>query len=140
MSVELKPVKDFLKEQKDLTRVPKEVWPLAERPIPWTGYLAFNEAEELVGVCGFKDVPDKWQRVEIAYMTFPEFERHGYATDMARQLVQFAGESGETKSVIAHTLRKENVSAWICKRVGFTCKGEVNDPEDGLVWRWQYPL
>ena len=140
MAVELKPIKGFLKKKKLLERVPKDLLPLAESPVPWTGYLAFDEKDELVGACAFKDVPDKYHQVEIAYMTFPEFERHGYATEMARLLVEIASSTGEIKAVLAHTLRKENVSAWICKRVGFNCKGEVNDPEDGLVWRWVMPL
>ena len=89
-------------------------------------------------MCAFKEEPDRWKRVEIAYFTFPEYERNGYATAMARGLVEIAIGSEEANAVIAHTLRKENASARICRRLGFDCKGEVMDPEDGMVWRRRF--
>lgn len=133
----LRPICEFLEDTSTLKRVPKELVPLAEKPLPWTGYLAFGEDRALVGVCAFKDVPDENQQVEIAYYTFPEFERRGFATHMARELVALAREAEDARVVLAHTLRKENASARICRRLEFEFKGEVVDPEDGLVWQWR---
>ena len=41
--------------------------------------------------------------------------------------------------VIAHTLPLENASCKILRRCGYERAGGMIDPEDGLVWRWQYP-
>ena len=38
---------------------------------------------------------------------------------------------------IAHTLPEENASTRALRRNGFTLAGAVDDPEDGLVWRWE---
>jgi hypothetical protein len=38
---------------------------------------------------------------------------------------------------IAHTLPEENASTRALRRNGFLFAGEVMDPEDGLVWRWE---
>ncbi|MCB1122558.1 MAG: GNAT family N-acetyltransferase, partial [Verrucomicrobiae bacterium] len=109
MAVVLKPIRDFLAEKQRLDRVPEEMFPLAERPLPWTGYLAFNEKEQLIGMCGFKDVPDADHRVEIAYYTLPEFEANGYATAMARSLLEMAQEHPAASEVIAHPEGRERL-------------------------------
>jgi [ribosomal protein S5]-alanine N-acetyltransferase len=41
--------------------------------------------------------------------------------------------------VIAHTLPIENASCQVLRRCGYRRAGEVIDPQDGLVWRWQRP-
>lgn len=105
------------------------------RPAPWGSYLARREADA-VGLCAFKTAPDPRGRVEIAYMTFPAFERRGHATAMAGALFEIAAEGGATQ-VIAHTLPQENASTGALKRNGFHFAGEAIDPEDGPVWRWE---
>jgi RimJ/RimL family protein N-acetyltransferase len=135
MPVSIKPIAGFLGHPTVLDRVPKEMLPLAEKRLPWTGYLAFC-GTELIGVCAFKDEPTNDGVVEIAYFTFPEFEKRGYATEMARCLVKIATESEEATRVLAHTLKEESASTRICRRLGLEFKGEVNDPEDRWVWRW----
>ncbi|MCZ6673775.1 MAG: GNAT family N-acetyltransferase [Verrucomicrobia bacterium] len=137
MPISIKPICDFLDSADLLKRVPKELLPLAKNRLPWTGYLVFTGDETLVGMCAFKAEPSEQKDVEIAYFTFPEYERKGYATDMARLLVSLAKESDETEIVFANTLRTENASARICRRLGFEFKGGVMDPEDGLVWHWR---
>jgi hypothetical protein len=39
--------------------------------------------------------------------------------------------------VVAHTLPEENASNRALRSGGFEFAGEVSDPEDGLVWRWE---
>ena len=48
---------------------------------PWVGYLAV-EGGNCVGGCGFTSPPAAGV-VEIAYFTYPDFERRGIATRMA---------------------------------------------------------
>ena len=57
------------------------------RPDPWGCYLASADGQT-IGTCAFKAAPDAAGAVEIAYMTFPAFERQGHATAMAAALVE----------------------------------------------------
>ena len=105
------------------------------RPDPWGSYLAYDGAT-VVGLCAFKAAPDAEGTVEIAYMTFPAFERRGHAVAMAGALTGIASAAG-SRLVIAHTLPRENASNRALRRNGFAHAGETIDPEDGLVWRWE---
>jgi RimJ/RimL family protein N-acetyltransferase len=105
------------------------------RSDPWGCYLALV-GPDTVGTSAFKSAPNDKGEVEIAYMTFPAFERRGHATAMAGALTDIAFEAG-VPTVIAHTLPEENASTRALRRNGFRHSGEVIDPEDGLVWRWE---
>jgi ribosomal-protein-alanine N-acetyltransferase len=123
--------------QRVVGRDPPGVAPVLDEP-HWGGYFARDdESGEVVGTCAFKGPPTDEGVVEIAYLTYPEFEGRGYATEMARRLVALAGASGEVRRVIAHTLREEGASTRVLERVGMTFEGDVVDPDDGPVWRWQ---
>jgi hypothetical protein len=41
------------------------------------------------------------------------------------------------KLIRAHTLPQINASTRILTKCGFDRIGEMIDPEDGLVWRWE---
>ena len=90
-----------------------------------------------VGNCGFKGPPGSEGAVEIAYGVSPENEGKGYATDAARGLVAHAFASGLVRVVRAHTLSDAGASVHVLLKCGFRCAGQVVDPEDGLVWRWE---
>jgi RimJ/RimL family protein N-acetyltransferase len=108
---------------------------------PWCGYLAINDTTRMfIGTCGFKGAPNADGAVEIAYFTFPDNERRGYATEMARALTDIAREVGGTRRVIAHTPPEKNASTRVLEKVGMVLQGEVMDPEDGRVWRWELSL
>ncbi|HUF26778.1 MAG TPA: GNAT family N-acetyltransferase [Gemmatimonadaceae bacterium] len=106
---------------------------------PWGSYLALDGPERrLVGACGFKGNPDAGGAVEIAYFTFPGEEGRGVATAMASALVELARVSEHPPSIVrAHTLPERNASVRVLEKNGFRRLGEVMDPEDGLVWRWE---
>jgi RimJ/RimL family protein N-acetyltransferase len=108
------------------------------RDTPWGAYLAVDDASRsIVGACAFKSGPTPERTVEIAYYTFPPYEGCGFATAMARELFRIADESRLLERVIAHTLPEPNASNSLLRKVGFTHLGEVMDPEDGLVWRFE---
>jgi len=110
---------------------------VGSRP-PWIGYLAQETTDtKLVGACGFKGNPEAEGSVEIAYFTLPAYEGRGYASEMARRLVQIAWETGSVHRVLAHTLPEVNASGRVLGKIGMTKLGEVLDPEDGRVWRWE---
>ncbi len=102
---------------------------------PWTGYLA-AEGDVVVGTCGFV-APPADGRVEIAYFTFPAHEGRGVARAMAAALVAIARQAAPDATVAARTLRERNASHRILERLGFTCRGEVEDPDDGPVLEWR---
>jgi len=104
------------------------------RPAPWGSYLARLRGQA-IGLCAFKSAPNGDCEVEIAYMTFPAFEGRGHATAMIALLTAIAEEADVLP--IAHTLPEENASNTALRRNGYAYAGEVDDPEDGLVWRWE---
>ena len=111
-----------------------------ESKMPWGGYLALTTDRRLVGTCAFKSAPNEKQEVEIAYFTFPHYERLGVGTAMANALASIAKESAAVSTLLAHTLPAESASTAICRKIGLQLTGEVMDPEDGQVWRWVMPV
>lgn len=106
----------------------------------WAGYLAVDPMTRIVvGTCAFKG-PPLGGEVEVAYFTFPAHEGQGYATAMARALCDRAAASGGVQRVRAHTLPERNASVRILEKVGFQWDGDVQDPEDGPVWRWVWQV
>jgi GNAT superfamily N-acetyltransferase len=95
------------------------------------------DTEVIVGTCGFKAPPDDDGVVEIAYFTFPDFEGRGCGSAMAIGLVERARRAVGVRRLRAHTLPERNASTRILEKAGFDFLGEVIDPEDGPVWRWE---
>jgi RimJ/RimL family protein N-acetyltransferase len=106
---------------------------------PWIhGFVLVHRASDsVIGRCGFKGPPGADGVVEIAYGVAPEHQGKGYATEAARALVSYAFNAGQVRVVRAHTLPKPNASTRVLTKCGFRRVGEVIDPEDGLVWRWE---
>lgn len=106
---------------------------------PWV--LGFGviekETRSVIGGAGFKGQPDAAGIVEIAYGIVPSFEGRGYATEAARALIGFAQRDDKVRQIIAHTMPEANASTRVLRKCGFTFAGEVIDPEDGRVWRWE---
>ena len=107
---------------------------------PWTfGFLVRHAEDDLVIGCGgFKGPPDSDGIVEIAYGIAPGYRGRGFATEVAQALVRHALEDDRVRTIRAHTLPGPNASTRVLAKCGFRRIGEVTDPEDGLVWRWEY--
>jgi RimJ/RimL family protein N-acetyltransferase len=105
---------------------------------PWVhGFVARDvETREIVGEGGFKG-PPRDGVVEIAYGTRPEHQGKGYATETAAALVNFALAFPDVRLVLAHTLPGSTASQRVLEKCGFEHVGDVIDPEDGLVWRFE---
>lgn len=108
-------------------------------PDPWTHGFAVvhRDGGVTIGQCAFKGPPDADGAVEIAYGIDPAHRGNGYATEVAEALVDFAFDSGPVRVVRAHTLPDSAASQRVLAKCGFRHVGEVKDPEDGLVWRWE---
>ena len=106
---------------------------------PWLhGFAVLHrESGVVIGSCGYKAPPGPEALVEIAYGIDPAYQGRGYATEAARALVAFAFGSGRVSLVRAHTKPTENASTRVLTKCRFERVGELVDPEDGLVWRWE---
>lgn len=106
---------------------------------PWS--LSFTAVERpsgaTVGGCAFKGPPDANGVVELAYGIDPPYRGRGYATEAAAALVKFAFASGRVKVVRAHAKPENEPSARVLRKCGFRLVGEVVEPDDGLVCRWE---
>lgn len=105
------------------------------------GFMAVERSSgTVVGSCGFKGPPTADGVVEVAYGTEPNHRGKGYATEAARALTEFAFASGCVRLVCAHAKPDNGASARVLEKCGFRCIGEVIDPEDGPVFRWERGL
>ena len=89
-----------------------------------------------VGSAAFKGPPVDGS-VEIAYGVDEQYRERGFAKEAAAALVAFAFSNDAVRIVRAHTLPQKNPSTSVLTACGFELLGEVMDPEDGLVWRWE---
>jgi len=104
---------------------------------PWVhGFNVVSDAGLVVGLGSFKGPPVDGM-VEIAYAIEPGEQGKGYATGAARALATYAFESGQVSVVRAHTLPDGIASQRVLLKSGFEKIGEVIEPEDGLVCRFE---
>ncbi len=106
---------------------------------PWTfGFAVLLPAVgQVVGSASFKGPPDAAGMVEVAYAIVPGWQGKGYATEATRELVAFARNDSRVRLIRAHTMPENNASTRVLTKNGFAKSGEVIDPEDGRVWRWE---
>ena len=91
----------------------------------------------LIGFCGCKGPPDSGRTVEIGYGVAPGYRGRGFASEAVRAMVAHCFATGRIAVVRAHTLPEPNASTRVLQHCGFQKIGEVTDPEDGLIWRWE---
>ena len=90
---------------------------------------------EAVGMVSIKlrDAAGRW---DIGYGVAPTRERRGHATAAVAALKHRARVLGAT-GLTAETLTGPGASAQVLQRNGFTCTGQFDHPEDGLVDQWK---
>lgn len=101
---------------------------------PFAGYLVESEGQ-WIGSGGFKGGP-RDGRVEIAYVTFPEFEGRGVATATARALLALIDDQDDAPTAFAQTLPANAASNRILTKLGFAVTDSLEDPEHGAIWEW----
>lgn len=106
---------------------------------PWVhGFAVIDrQSGEVIGSAGFKGPPNEDGMVEIGYGIVPSYQGRGYATEATMALLAFAFGSGRVSLVRAHTLPESKASMRVLTKCGFESMGDVVDPEDGLVRRWE---
>lgn len=93
-----------------------------------------------VGGCAFKGPPDGEGAVELGYAIDPDHQGQGYATEAVEAIVAFALSKENVSKVRAHTKPENMASQRVLIKTGFDRLGMVEEPEDGLVERWERPV
>jgi RimJ/RimL family protein N-acetyltransferase len=95
----------------------------------WTFHYVFlRTPKRLIGISGFKGRPDAAGRVEIGYSVLPQFRGHGFATEAAGALSEYALSVAGVTSVVAQTLTGLAESIRVAERAGFVLIGRGSDP------------
>lgn len=103
----------------------------------WWTYLPIHKQDNtLIGSCGYKGQPTTDGTVELGYEIAQHYRNRGLATEMTKGLVENAFKDKRVKTIIAHTLGQENPSTKVLLKCGFEKVQELNDPQDGLIWKW----
>jgi RimJ/RimL family protein N-acetyltransferase len=103
----------------------------------WTYFPVHKQDNKLMGSGGYKGKPTNSGTVEIGYEIAPDYRNRGLATEMAKGLIDNAFKDVRVNSIIAHTLGKDNASTKLLQKCGFKKVGEINDPNDGIIWKWE---
>lgn len=103
----------------------------------WVYLIIYTPDNMLIGSCGYKGEPDSSGMVEIGYEIMHSHREKGLGTETAQALLDHAFRHQSVHRVIAHTLAEENASGHILEKLGFSQTEDVNDPEEGLLWRWE---
>ncbi len=104
----------------------------------WWSYFPIHKLDNrLIGSGGYKGKPSADGTVELGYEIAPAYRNRGLATEMTKGLIQNAFNDNRVKTIVAHTLGQENPSTKVLLKCGFEKVQEINDTEDGLIWRWE---
>lgn len=110
----------------------------SEEEINWWTYLPIHKQDnKLIGSGGYKGKPTDEGIVELGYEIAPDYRNKGLATEFAKGLIENALKDENVKSIVAHTLGHENASTKVLQKCGFVKVEEINDPDEGLIWKWE---
>lgn len=102
---------------------------------PWIGYVAVADGRAVGG--GAFVGPPRDGVVEIAYFTLEGEQGQGFASRTAAALVEAARSHVPDVALKAFTLKEENPSTKILRRLGFSVVGLAQDADAGEVWEWR---
>lgn len=74
----------------------------------------------------------------MAYGIDDAFQNRGFAKEMARAFTEYALTQPSVRKVVARTLPTNGPSHRVLTKCGFQNTGTHQDPDDGLVWRWEF--
>jgi ribosomal-protein-alanine N-acetyltransferase len=96
-----------------------------------------DQGRPMIGHAGFHGPPGinglrKTDALEMGYTVFEPFRGHGYATEAASALMDWAEREHGIKRFIASVAPGNEPSLAIVRKLGFVRTGEQWDDEDGL--------
>jgi RimJ/RimL family protein N-acetyltransferase len=94
--------------------------------IGWYGWYAIRRGSSdqpsvVVGACGYFGPPSERGEVEIGFSVMSTWRGLGYATEMARTLIDNAFADSRVRKVIAHTTDDNVASSRVLEKCGFVC-------------------
>lgn len=84
----------------------------------WDGLIVHKADRVLIGDIGFKGGPDAAGAIEIGYSIIPEYRGHGYMTEMAKSLIDWAFQQPEINLVTAECLDDNIGSIKVLEKLG----------------------
>lgn len=112
---------------------------LMEEHPDWVGWLGWYAIEisaggnaTLVGSIGYKGPPDSSGAIEMGYSVLPQFQRRGYAVEMAAGLIDWARSTRQVRKVLAQTTDDNLGSRGVLSRLGFVPCGPGTDPDSRM--------
>lgn len=108
-------------------------WALADpSQVGWGLYFLRERAQRIIiGSAGFKGKPDWHGVIEIGYGVSPAYQRHGYATEAAKSLVEWAFRQPRVRRLTAECLVDNHASRRVLQHLGMRSTGI-----DGEFERW----
>ncbi len=103
----------------------------------WTYFPVHKQDNKLIGSGGYKGKPTVDGTVEIGYEIALDYRNRGLATEMTKGLIENAFRDERVRLIVAHTLGQDNASTKVLQKCGFKKVEEINDPDDGLIWKWE---
>jgi [ribosomal protein S5]-alanine N-acetyltransferase len=95
--------------------------------IGWFGWYAIADGT-LVASGGFKGPPTDGV-AEVGYSVLPQFQNHGYATEMVIALVQWALTQPNVSKIVAETEWANPASVRVLQKAGFISIGPMDEGE-----------
>ncbi len=92
---------------------------------------------QIVGMIGFKSLPNSNGTVEIGYGIVPSQQGQGFATQAVDLLVQEGFSKAEIQIIEACTVPMDSASGRVLEKNQFMREGSKIDSEDGEVWVWR---
>ena len=74
---------------------------------------------DLVGFCGFLEIPSTHPDPQLVYALFERFTNQGYATEMARTAIALARTQSEFEEIIAGVDEVNAASLRVLEKLGF---------------------
>ena len=98
----------------------------------WDGII-LNKADRVaIGGIGFHGPPDEAGMVEIGYNIIPAYEGQGYATEMARRVIDWAFQTPGIERITAQCLDDNIGSIRVLEKVGMH-----RLPPEGQMLKWE---
>ncbi|SRR6266568_1338723 len=98
----------------------------------WDGIILHKADQIAIGGIGFHGPPDEAGRVEIGYNIIPAYEGQGYATEMARRVIDWAFQTPGIQVITAQCLDDNLGSIRVLEKAGM-----LRLPPEGHTLKWE---
>lgn len=102
--------------------------------VMWYTYFAIllKETRTLIGLIGYKDLPDSDGLSEIGYGVGGSYRNRGYATEAVKLLSEWSLSNTDLKVIFAQTDIDNIPSGKVLENAGFTM-----ERQDGKMFQWK---